>query len=421
MIPHPIIALARRSLPLMRPQRRALAEHLIASFERTHNAAGDPVTVWAPRASAAFERDLQLVRLAVEAALRAGTDEALRNLRQLLPHLLAIVNQAPSLAAALLRAGIAQIDHDSAAAGVRTANAAEIDRAGLETEAMQRWRGRRIFETDLGSADLRTLSRELLNRSIFSARVTNAEFLQEIADVVDDMLSGKINQATGRLRLLAKLAELGYDPEIGFPGDLADVPPAERGSLQDLSSEQRLDLILETNMRMAAAVARTTAGNEPYALQAFPAWELVRLYLRAVPRGWKTKQGQLVEDEGNSWPTRWLAAANDVGWEGVSRPASARGRMVALKGSPVWQALGDGAGGFNDTLGNPFEPFAFRSGMGRRAVPQAELAVLDRATAAEAPRPERATLTPGQEEVQRVFKKLSPELQAQLRKDLGLA
>ena len=39
------------------------------------------------------------------------------------------------------------------------------------------------------------------------------------------------------------------------------------------------------------------------------------------------------------------------------------GRMAALKSSGIWQALGDGEGGFNDTLGNPYPPFAFRSGM----------------------------------------------------------
>ena len=39
------------------------------------------------------------------------------------------------------------------------------------------------------------------------------------------------------------------------------------------------------------------------------------------------------------------------------------GRMAALKSSGIWRALGDGEGGFNDTLGNPYPPFAFRSGM----------------------------------------------------------
>ena len=58
------------------------------------------------------------------------------------------------------------------------------------------------------------------------------------------------------------------------------------------------------------------------------------------------------------WPARWRAAGNSVGWEGALQ-----GRFIALKNSPIWQALGDGAGGFTDTLGNPYPPFAFSSGM----------------------------------------------------------
>ena len=37
--------------------------------------------------------------------------------------------------------------------------------------------------------------------------------------------------------------------------------------------------------------------------------------------------------------------------------------MIALKDSPIWEALGNGAGGFRDTLGNPYPPFAYGSGM----------------------------------------------------------
>ena len=37
--------------------------------------------------------------------------------------------------------------------------------------------------------------------------------------------------------------------------------------------------------------------------------------------------------------------------------------FLALKSSPIWQALGDGVGGFRDTLGNPYPPFCYSSGM----------------------------------------------------------
>jgi hypothetical protein len=62
------------------------------------------------------------------------------------------------------------------------------------------------------------------------------------------------------------------------------------------------------------------------------------------------------------WPERWDDARIATIAEGSTDAYT--GRMVALKNHPIWQALGDGAGGYRDTLGNPWPPFAFRSGMG---------------------------------------------------------
>jgi DNA-binding transcriptional regulator YdaS (Cro superfamily) len=56
------------------------------------------------------------------------------------------------------------------------------------------------------------------------------------------------------------------------------------------------------------------------------------------------------------------AAAEEVAYEGVAQ--GTMGEMIALKSSPVWKALGNGAGGYRDTLGNPYPPFAFSSGLG---------------------------------------------------------
>jgi 8-oxo-dGTP pyrophosphatase MutT (NUDIX family) len=88
-------------------------------------------------------------------------------------------------------------------------------------------------------------------------------------------------------------------------------------------------------------------------LDEFPALELHRVYDREVPRGFKVgKGGAIIPDPDNDWPSRWEAAGGEL----------VDGRMVALKSDPIWQALGDGEGGYEDTLGNPFAPFAFNSG-----------------------------------------------------------
>lgn len=61
-------------------------------------------------------------------------------------------------------------------------------------------------------------------------------------------------------------------------------------------------------------------------------------------------------DADRNWLERWIAACQSVNWEGCSKVTTA-----ALVGSPVWEALGNGAGGYEDWLGNPFPPFAFAS------------------------------------------------------------
>jgi len=278
---------------------------------------------------------------------------------------------------------------------------------GEATTALKHWRAREVFPTDFGSLDLRGLSRELRMRSVFSARVTNAEFLGEVAAVVDDILSGKINMATGRLRLMRKLKELGYDPATGFPGDMAEIPPAERGSLQDVSSEARLDLMLETNTRIAANYGRMVEGNIPYARHAYPGWELVRLYTREVPRG-------TPESHSAGWDARWHDAGESVGWEGALESP-----MIARKDSPIWQALGDGVGGYRDTLGNPFPPFAFGSGKGWKARDREDCLAFGLITADETPGEMKGQLTPDEQKANEIFDRLPTDIQEELRRELA--
>ncbi len=75
----------------MTPNARAEAEDLISQLS-TRN----PQPLEA--AAAAFEQDMRPVSEAIVSALEAGSMEALRGLRALLPHLLADVNRDPELA-----------------------------------------------------------------------------------------------------------------------------------------------------------------------------------------------------------------------------------------------------------------------------------------------------------------------------------
>ena len=284
---------------------------------------------------------------------------------------------------------------------------AVLDDTGTVTEALKQWRSREVFTTDLSSREIIGFSKELRMRSVFSARVTNADYLQEIADTVDGLLSGKFGMAEARFRLFKKLKQLGYDPAVGFPDDMAAIPPAERGTLQDLSSDARITLVLETNMRIAANYGRMVEGNSPYARYAYPAWELVRLYQRHTPRG-------TPESHTAGWEARWRDAGDSVNWEGaVTQP------MAALKDSPIWQALGDGAGGYDDTLSNPFPPFAFNSGLAWRAVDRKDCVLFGLITGEETPGEMEGSLLPGADEINEVFARLSPDLRDELDREIS--
>ena len=193
-----------------------------------------------------------------------------------------------------------------------------------------------LLPTSLGSDELRSsIASDILRRSVFSARMESARYLARIREVCAQVSEGSINQATARARLLETLSQMGHSPLDG-------------GGLANPASIRRLNLIVDTQRQMAASVSRIQTQT-PGTLAAYPAWELTRLVDKHVPR----------ED----WPARWRNAGESIGWEGALKD-----RFIALKTSPIWQALGDGAGGFRDTLGNPYPPFAYSSGMAWVAV-----------------------------------------------------
>ena len=193
-----------------------------------------------------------------------------------------------------------------------------------------------LLPTSLGSAEIREqIAADILRRSIVSARMESARYLAKIREVATFLLEGRISQADARNTLEGLLDQMGHAMSDG-------------GGLTNPASIRRLNLILETQTQMAASVAQL-AEQTPDVVDMWPAWELMRLEDRDAPRP--------------DWAARWNAAGESVGWQGAL-PTHIGGRMVALKGSPIWAALGQGVGGFRDTLGNPYPPFAYSSGMG---------------------------------------------------------
>jgi hypothetical protein len=206
-------------------------------------------------------------------------------------------------------------------------------------------------KTPLGSA-MRTAEWErmpagLRDAAFFSASVESTRFLQRAQDGIAEIIAktkginerGESYFKTDRASLLADLRRYGEDLRIPRPDGRENGKILEK-DITDPLSIARLRLIINTQMEMAYGKADWLTGMDPDLLEAFPAWELVRISPRMVPR---------------DWPARWKAAGGKL---------SEGGRMIALKTDGMWKRL--------SRFANPYPPFDFNSGMGVEDVDRAE-------------------------------------------------
>lgn len=225
---------------------------------------------------------------------------------------------------------------------------------------------RGLLPTEMSSVELQEFTLRAKERLFFSARTTNLWYVDKLKGLVERFTKGEgRDNDLAQLRIEARklLVQAGYTPDAGFPGDAAlGIPKATAGSLRDLSSEKRLNLIYETQAQTMRGLGMKLRGMSR--IESQPAWELVR-YKQAREQAWE-----------RDWLQRWKIAADNVEWQGVlggqaSGPADDGNagalRMIALQTSPIWLALGSSAL-FADALNVDHPPFAFSSGMGWRAV-----------------------------------------------------
>lgn len=244
-----------------------------------------------------------------------------------------------------------------------------------------------LLPTHLSSRGIREMwSAELRARALFSARTAELGYIERLRELLAAVAGGRIGEADFRMHAQRHLDAMGYDP--GAEG-------AEPGAMGDRAGETRLRLILDTNVRMARSAAQEARSADPALLRRYPAWRLERTGSRRVPR--------------QDWAGRWHAAGEAVDWAGAIR-----GEMVALKGSPIWAALGAGAGGYNDALGAPRPPFAFGSGLGWTDVDADEAAALGLKPGGDSAAPAPG-LAPGRNEYQQAYDRLPPDMQAAAR------
>lgn len=183
--------------------------------------------------------------------------------------------------------------------------------------------------SSMTSADWERVQLETRERAFFMACVTRAEILDVFRQATAKVLTGEIGETDARRMIREGLARLGYFPR-----------PGEEGTIKDLGTLRRQDVVIRTNI----AMARNHAGYRKQwkARRAYPAKKMVRMQSRRVPR---------------DWVVRWREAAAGLTDANVET-------MTALLDSPVWTRL--------SRFGAPYPPYDFNSGMGDIAVSLAD-------------------------------------------------
>lgn len=204
--------------------------------------------------------------------------------------------------------------------------------------------------TNMSTAELRTLDKNVRDSSFFSARTMLEDLLQGYKDKVTTILNPTVaprpdtggmrtvglDFPTARLQIKDLLRSLSYAPAEG-----------EAGTIKDLSSDARINLVLQTNTDLAQGWGQKRQGQDPTLLDEWPAQELFRAEDRKVKR---------------DWPDRWRIAGTATGRELGDGWTMEGGRMIALKNHEIWDELGS-SDNFDDALDVDYPPFAFNSGM----------------------------------------------------------
>ena len=173
----------------------------------------------------------------------------------------------------------------------------------------------------------------LRDRAFFSARCDDARQLLAMRDAVAKVAAGELDESQARLAIRQALDKTGYAPDAG-----------KEGGIQDLRSQRRLDLIIQTNVAEARGYVRYLEGTSEGALAAFPCQELVRV---RQPKGGEKAM--------RDWNKRWREAGGKF---------YGSDRKIAVKTDPIWSAI--------SSFGHPWPPFDFNSGMGLRDVGRRE-------------------------------------------------
>ena len=230
--------------------------------------------------------------------------------------------------------------------------------------------------------NLQLVLSELQKRGVLPREISSAQMkalqraVERYSDFIgQDGIKKLVDKITSDLKDIMNPQQVGGVTKGATEGSL-------RGELSNLANKYSTvegigqainwDFIINTATSIMGGAGRYVADTSPQQMALYPGWALSRFAERDTPRGFRVgAKGALIPVPDDDWPSRWAEAGETCGdedwlpWDGDAQT----GRGAALKSSGIWQALGDLR---DDSLGNPFPPFAFNSGFKCGPVSRAE-------------------------------------------------
>lgn len=127
----------------------------------------------------------------------------------------------------------------------------------------------------MSSADWDGVDPDIRERSFWTAREGCYARVQGFRDRCQGIVDGNLSEADALREVRAMLRATGYQPE-----------PGTEGTIQDLNSDARQRLILDTNVAM---VQERAYRDSMLGSLAYPAQRLVRIRYSRQPRDWDAR------------------------------------------------------------------------------------------------------------------------------------
>lgn len=188
--------------------------------------------------------------------------------------------------------------------------------------------------------------REIRERSFFMSRVVDAEILQRFRDGVEDILAGRKGTEGVAKELRMFLDARGYKAPVG-----------KEGELEDLSSIQRIMVVLNTNVDMARGHARWLRAQA--ALGAFPVRRLYRLEERVQKRDWPARWREAIAKLGDATQAIQIHKPDPLAADPLEEWL-----CYAPYNDPIWQEI--------SIFDNPYPPYDWDSGVYDEVIDKAE-------------------------------------------------